>query len=102
MALFHKQRGVAVALGRKVGVAWCGTGRGARTATVGIFRRTIRGKLCCLSRRSDGDTDGRRHGPHERRCALVACRLALVGRLALASGRNAAAVPAMPACRPAA
>eukprot|EP00955_Chlamydomonas_euryale_P023609 249298-Chlamydomonas_euryale.AAC.1 len=52
--------------------------------------------------RSNGDTDGRRHGPHECRHALVSCRLALVGRLELASSRNAAAVPAMPACRPAA
>eukprot|EP00955_Chlamydomonas_euryale_P093916 364815-Chlamydomonas_euryale.AAC.3 len=55
-----------------------------------------------VCRRSDGDTDGRPHGPHERRRALVACCLALVGCMTLASARSAAALPAMRACMPAA
>eukprot|EP00955_Chlamydomonas_euryale_P114123 366256-Chlamydomonas_euryale.AAC.11 len=103
-ALFHQQRGVAVARGRngrEVNIfvlnmprSACGHSRllSVEPITAGFV----------VSRRSNGDTDGRRHGPHERRRALVACCLALVGRQATDSGRNAAAVPAMPACMPAA
>eukprot|EP00955_Chlamydomonas_euryale_P035921 350266-Chlamydomonas_euryale.AAC.1 len=119
MALFHQQRGVAVALGRKVAVGWCGTGVHGRKVNIFALnmpwsvyghgrlfvRRTNRSKLCCLpavKRRHRWTPTWPAQTPvRAYRLPLGTC-WALVGRLALASGRNAAAVPEMPACMPAA
>eukprot|EP00955_Chlamydomonas_euryale_P110670 366013-Chlamydomonas_euryale.AAC.5 len=105
MALFHQQGGVAVALGRngrKVNIFVSNMPRSAFGHGRLLSVQPIAASFV-VSRRSNGDTDGRRHGRiyTGARLSLGAC-WALVGRLALASGRNAAAVPAMPACMPAA
>eukprot|EP00955_Chlamydomonas_euryale_P057967 356938-Chlamydomonas_euryale.AAC.1 len=103
MALFHQQRDVAVALGQN--------GREVNRFVLNMPRSAYgHGSLLSVEpiaasfvvfRRSDGDIDGRRHGPHERRRALVTCRFALVARLSGAWRSPAAGMlQPYPRCQP--